>query len=146
MQPDICFHPNKKIMKNILFALVVLASCSTQKNQTDPATFLYGKDWTLTKLNGQAVVPSSSFKNPFLRFEKGKVNGNAGCNSLSGSFSLGDVNAIHFAPLMTTKMACPGLQTETDFLAALAQVDHFSITGNRLQLLKGDEVVAELQQ
>jgi heat shock protein HslJ len=133
-------------MKNIFIAMLFLASCATPKNQTDPAALLYGKDWTVTQLNGQAVVPSSSFKTPFLRFEKGKVHGNAGCNSLNGTIKLGEPSQLQFGPLMTTKMACDGMQTETDFLAALGQTDHFSITNNKLQLLKGEIVVAELQQ
>ena len=132
-------------MKLFLIGILFLAGCSTPKNQTDPAALLYGKDWTLVKLNGQQIVPSTTFKSPFLRFEEQKVHGNAGCNSLNGTTKLGEPRELHFGPLMTTKMACPGLQTETDFLSALALVDHFSITNNTLQLLKGDEVLAELQ-
>jgi heat shock protein HslJ len=133
-------------MKNIPLALFVLASCSTPKNQTDPAALLYGKDWTVTQLNGQVIVPSSSYRTPFLRFEKGKVHGNAGCNSLNATIRLGEPSQLHFGPLMTTKMACDSMQTETDFLSALGEADHFSITNNKLQLLKGELVLAEFQQ
>jgi heat shock protein HslJ len=63
----------------------------------------------------------------------GSVAGNGGCNTYNGPYTV-DGSAIAIGPLMSTKMACPTLDQETAFLAALAASTTFVISGDTLEL------------
>jgi heat shock protein HslJ len=63
------------------------------------------------------------------------VQGNTGCNSMRGSATL-DGTKLSFGPIATTKRYCP--QTagiETALLAALKDVQSWSIEGEQMRLL-----------
>ncbi len=63
-------------------------------------------------------------------------SGNTGCNSMSGSFNFSG-NDIQFnKSINTSKMSCNDYD-ETNFLAALKKVDHYTINGNQLELKQG---------
>ena len=65
---------------------------------------------------------------PFLIFDtKGnKISGNAGCNRLNGKLIISETNdSISIPPLMTTRMACPDMETENNILSALGNVKTF---------------------
>lgn len=127
---------------------------ATGCSSTRPATItsggsemLYQYQWNLEVLDGQQVNPTTG-KGSFLLFSPGPVNivaGNAGCNSLRGSFELSGENAMKFSPLMTTKMACPDINIETSFLDALSKVDNWSIIGDQLLLSNGKIPLAKLR-
>lgn len=63
----------------------------------------------------------------------GSVAGNGGCNTFNGPYTTdGDIIAI--GPLVTTRMACPELDQETAFLAALEAATTYAISGDTLEL------------
>lgn len=108
---------------------------------------LYQYQWNLEILDGQPINTATG-KRPYLLFSPGQVNtvaGNAGCNTLRGSFELSGETNLKFSPLMTTKMACPEMTTETSFLNALSKVDNWSIIGNQLLLSSGKIPLAKLR-
>jgi heat shock protein HslJ len=64
-----------------------------------------------------------------------RVNGQAGCNRISGSFEL-DGERLRFGRMLSTRRACfPDDGSEERFLASLAQVRRWQLQGNRLLLL-----------
>lgn len=98
------------------------------------------KYWKLTELFGKAIQMDSTFqKEPhiILKDQDNRVNGNGGCNTISGYFEVRSMNRISFTKMITTQMACPKMEIESQFLKALAAADNFNLTGDILTLNKG---------
>jgi putative lipoprotein len=93
--------------------------------------------WKLTRLGATTVQVAANQReaNLVIRPGKGQVAGSGGCNRFSGSCTV-DGNALAFGNLASTRMACAGgMDQETAFLAALAKVRSWRISGDRLELL-----------
>lgn len=95
--------------------------------------------WLLTELNGKAIKVDNSFrKEPFIIFkdDNNKYSGNGGCNYISGTYQLSDVNHISLSEGISTMMACPASEVESQFLKALQTADNYNINGDMLVLNK----------
>lgn len=101
-------------------------------------TNVAGRFWRLVALRGSPLPDNKSGKEPHLLFgTDGRVSGNAGCNSLMGSYERSAGNRLRFGALATTEMFCAeGMQTESEFLKVLSSTDNFSLapTGDTLYL------------
>ena len=91
--------------------------------------------WSLVRLNGQAPIPTSE---PItLEFETGgRAGGNSGCNSY-GSTYVSRGGSLTLTEMVSTLRACvdPSLNAqEAAYLAALAAVVEYEVTGDRLIL------------
>lgn len=64
------------------------------------------------------------------------ISGFSGCNNYGGKIK-GENGFIQFSNIYSTKMACPNLDLEGDYLDLLNQVDRFEIKRNDLYLYKG---------
>jgi heat shock protein HslJ len=62
------------------------------------------------------------------------VSGNAGCNRVSGSFTVNG-DEFRFGNLASTKMACPGYD-ESLYLEALNRVNRFRLNADQLSLFQ----------
>lgn len=132
-------------MKNItrtlavmLFVSVIAVSCNSTK--TDPLTALSSGRWMLDSLEGEKADSTNFGKGmPYLEFNKEemRVSGFAGCNRFMGGFTVAKENGISLDKLASTKMACMGVDRESEFLAALDKADHYKVKGESLQLLSG---------
>jgi heat shock protein HslJ len=92
---------------------------------------LSGATWVLAGAAGS--------REPFLRFEGGRVAGLGGCNRFGGTYvHKGD--RLSFSPLAATRMACPGevMKAEQAFFDMLAKVKGMKLSGEALELLDGD--------
>src|SRR5699024_11266410 len=101
--------------------------------------------WKLTELEGEKVVMDSTFNREphiVLRDEDNRVSGNGGCNQLMGTYELEGDNKISFSKMASTMMACPDLELEQKFAQMFENVDHYSLNGEKLELLQGDKVLA----
>ena len=81
-----------------------------------------------------------------LAFEaNGGAGGSGGCNRYSGTYTLdAAAGTLAFGALMQTEMACSPDATmtqEAGYLAALARVGAYRISGGNLQLLDGTGAV-----
>ena len=74
-------------------------------------------------------MPETTEKAPCLIFDtKGnKISGNVGCNRLTGKLNINGDNklSISILPVATTRMTCPGLETENNILSTLSSVKTF---------------------
>jgi heat shock protein HslJ len=101
---------------------------------TDPD--LIGTEWLLGDLPGQVLAdvrPTISFSGD------GTVEGNAGCNTFSGTYTV-DGSNLTLGPLNSTRMACEGAKgtLETAFLAAIQATTTYEITdAGELKLTSG---------
>ena len=96
--------------------------------------------WLLASINGEAVpeelnanvlfTPGSS---PAIQSEENAVNGNAGCNTFFGSYTI-EGDALSTGPFGLTKMMCEdaAMQVEQAFLAALESAQNYQIILNQL--------------
>lgn len=153
----------KKSIFIIGLAIAVMACNNTKKPETVaiipeqagnpvtiPAPGLFGNEWHLTVLNGEAIVLDTILnKAPFLVFDKenGRVTGRGGCNGFGGNFSIKEDGKIELSQMIATLMACPNLDLEQRFFEVLKNVKSYSINGNTL-ILKNDsgEAAAEFKK
>jgi heat shock protein HslJ len=92
-----------------------------------------GAVWSLISV-GDLEVPAEVGANLYM--EAGEANGNAGCNSFSGTYEL-DGASLSFAPEMAVTLAIcggPSQDVEDAHLPALGAVASWSIEGNILSL------------
>ena len=62
-----------------------------------------------------------------------RVSGSGGCNRMSGSYEAGH-GMLRFGPLVSTKMACVSMETETAFFRALERTRGYRIHDRTLTL------------
>ncbi|MDR1757490.1 MAG: nitroreductase family protein [Bacteroidales bacterium] len=99
---------------------------------------LLGHRWKLIELNGKAFPEQENKKEIFIFLnEDGTMNGNLGCNNVSGTYVLKEGNRIAFPGLVQTKMACLNkdvMNTETELSKVLNLTDSYLIENNVLVL------------
>lgn len=117
-----------------LFGMVGFSSCNcckkaTKAQRVDVKT-LNGV-WNVVELNGKAIQTSEN--GPFfeLNFAENRLHGKGGCNRTNGNFVLSadNASAISFPAVMTTRMACPDMATESAYLKALNEVTAVKAAG-----------------
>lgn len=86
-------------------------------------SFLNGA-WKVDAIKGVKVPASANIK-IVIDVDECKIHGNAGCNLLNGTIvvNLDKGDGIEFKDLATTRMMCPDMATEQQFLLALEEVD-----------------------
>jgi copper homeostasis protein (lipoprotein) len=97
------------------------------------------KFWKLTELNGKKIVVGATFnKEPhiILKNQETRVKGHGGCNSFFGTYELKPGNRITISQIGNTLMACPEMETETQFLKAIQAADSYFLKGDTLILHK----------
>ncbi len=120
----------------VLAGLIVgLTTVVSARSKDDSATVdLDGTSWVLSQIGSTTPTRDS---NVTLTFASGKASGNATCNRFSGAYEV-EGTGLSFGPLMTTMMACPDLDQETDYLAALALVTSYRVAQDQLHLLDSE--------
>lgn len=137
-----------------LFIAVVFAACGSTTppaaEHTDdapkaaPAATITGKDWVLLELEGAPVDSAADRRTPRLHFSATDktVSGQGGCNTFGGPVTINPDGALSFGDLVTTEMACPGLDLEGKVHAALRSVHRYALVGDTLLLSNAEGVVA----
>lgn len=124
-------------MKKYLFlclavvGIAVFASCKSQKAVVASFSDLDG-EWSVVELNGKKLNPTDSKQLIVIDVARKHLSGNAGCNRMNGSIEYTDTqkNIIKFPQVATTRMACPDLKGEQEFLDALNKVVRFQAEGD----------------
>ena len=131
----------------MIFAVVVtsaFAACKTIKSgaiSSEGVSQLSGT-WELDYISGPRIAFNGLYpaKPPFISFDisNKKFSGNTSCNSFSGNLDADDSTINFTAPLMMTKMACPG-EGEATFIEMLRKVSTYSVTNDStLNFMMGD--------
>jgi putative lipoprotein len=92
--------------------------------------------WRPIRIGDRDVIVTGQQREPWIVLEprSKRVTGSGGCNRISGSYEAG-VGMLRFGPLMSTKMACAALGTETAFLRALGATWRYRVRGRILELM-----------
>lgn len=123
----------------MIFTFFVL-SCNTPSSTTGAKlskslTALSAQNWQLFSLNGQKVNNTKGNQIPTLSFDPQNmsVSGNSSCNSFSGGFTV-EKEMLTLSNLAGTRMMCPDMKMETEFLSTIARVNSYTIYEGRLVL------------
>lgn len=97
---------------------------------------LVEKYWKLTELMGQPVVTPEGAKEAhmILKMEGNRVNGNSGCNTFNGTYTLKPGNRIRFSQMASTMMMCLNMETEKKMNEVLGMADNYVVNGDTLVL------------
>ncbi len=97
-----------------------------------------GRYWKLIEVNGKAVEPGSTQKEPYIQLneEDERLEATGGCNGLGGTFELKEPNRIKFSQIIGTMMACDNMEVETGLINALQTADSYHLNGDSLQLFR----------
>jgi copper homeostasis protein (lipoprotein) len=98
------------------------------------------KYWKLTEIMGKPVVKTDGMpKEPhmILKAADFRVSATGGCNQMNGGFTLMPMNRIHFTQMISTMMACPNMEVESQLAEVLSTADSYILQGDNLQLVKG---------
>lgn len=128
-----------------LIAVMLFGSCaSSQKSGANNDADLF-KTWRLVELDGQAVDTTKLNRPAQLTFEQAdqRVFGSAGCNSMTGKYTLEAPNKLTFSPMAATKMACPDMSLESKFHEIIGKVNTWSITEGFLVLSQDNAALAK---
>lgn len=79
--------------------------------------------WAVTKINGKAV-PAEAEMQLVIDTPEQKIHGNAGCNVMNGKIVINPdrQNSMSFTDMITTRMTCPFIESESELLNALSKV------------------------
>lgn len=115
-------------------------STNTTVKTTDPSKGKFAlaeTKWKLVELNGKAVKSTSS-KDYFINLDSksGKFAAYAGCNNLAGTFVMKSTGKLAFSKIIATKMACPNMEFESNFIKTIEKTDNYMIEGKMLHFHK----------
>lgn len=94
--------------------------------------------WNLVEMQAKAINPKDFDRNqPSLSIDltKGSLSGSAGCNRITGTLEpIGD--RISFGPIASTRMACPNMEVESQFLKLLSNAElRYKVSEEWLELI-----------
>lgn len=130
-------------IKIFLFALIsmTIMSCNSGNKKKDDTSnhSITEKYWKLKTLEGKEVEMVENQKREIyftLKNLENRITGFAGCNGISGEYTLEDGNRIKFSKIAVTQMFCPNTD-ESAFLKALNLADNYTIKEDVLSLNVG---------
>lgn len=106
----------------------------------DPA--MLSGNWILESIAGKDIkelFPEDRLSTLEFDAVEGRVKGNAGCNRYSGPYTINST-IIEVGSLMTTRMACPDLSGETEFVKTLSGTSILNATTDKLTFSKDGKV------
>jgi heat shock protein HslJ len=100
---------------------------------------LVGTTWYLRSIRGKELAVQPDMKRPFLvlRPAENRLNGFAGCNAFTGSYTTKAPDRLSFSNVAATRMMCPDMEMESKLLDALEKTDSYAIREGRLMLHRG---------
>lgn len=131
----------------VIVALLTMNACNSNEPQppastgSDEVTFeLAGTRWALMQLGDKTVTVSEGGREAYiwLNSTDGSVVGHAGCNRLSTKYKQSGAQ-LSFDDVITTRMFCPDMPTETALLGAMKATASWRITGSQLELLNAQQ-------
>lgn len=123
----------------------VTGCCACRSYQKKTRRPLAGTEWQLIQLNGSSIQPEAGRFTITLLAEGNRMTGIGACNRLTATYSATEKGALKIGPVAATRMACPGMERENAFVAALESATHYDMDGPMLLLLADGELRAVFQ-
>lgn len=138
-----------KILRKIVLltaaAALVAGCCPCRSYQKKTRRPLIGTQWQLIQLGGKSIRPEAGNYTLTFDGEENRIAGTDACNRITGTYRTDETRALKIGPLGSTRMACPDLQTEQAFTAALEAATHYDMDGPMLLILRDGELQAVFQ-
>ena len=116
-------------------AATTTASATPPARPPAPDAALRETRWVLRQLGPRPVVLAAGEREAYLHLlAAGGVEGQGGCNRFRGPATTGAPGQLSFGPLLSTRLACPSLATEQEFMQALAATQAYRLRGDTLRL------------
>lgn len=138
------------MQKALLFLafIGIMAGCAPKNIPSKDGTAnssLTNTRWKLTALSSLPNGLPKLSKDVFLQLDTGRIKGFAGCNNYFGGYTTSE-STLSFTGVASTKMFCQdGMDTENKLFQALNTTTHYRITGTKLDLLKGQDILASFE-
>ncbi|MDF0707111.1 META domain-containing protein [Flagellimonas okinawensis] len=98
--------------------------------------------WVLEEMKGTPVSKEDfdgrDLPNMEININDNRFSGFSGCNRMTGSLFY-EQDVLRFTQIASTRMACPSMDKETEFLTALQAGTTYKVENNRLFLSNGSE-------
>lgn len=128
------------VFLSLPFALYANDNNTTQFNIEQNLTFTQTY-WKLIDLHEHLLSPEKMSRDAHIVFSdikegKGTFKGASGCNDMLGKYEGNDNNiTIDTKHIAMTRMACPDMEIETQFIAVLGKASAWKMNANYLSLL-----------
>ena len=125
-----------RLLAGIIVAVaLVAAGCAVGGAASPSPATLEGRTFLSTKVQGHDLVPGSTVR---MTFQAGQLGIGAGCNQMSGAYSIVD-GRLAMGQMMTTEMGCePPLMAQDLWVGAFIGGATVTIAGDTLTLKNGD--------
>ena len=130
-----------------LMLSLLIPGCAADSKGGDSVSPIFGT-WTLESIDGESIdkILSMEMQVPDMKIStEGSIAGFGAVNSFNGKLDLEVAKSGVFSsgPFAATRMAGPpeAMELEQRVLGALDKADSFTVNGNDLELLSGDEVL-----
>jgi heat shock protein HslJ len=124
----------------IVLAIILTACNSAAPNPPADEAALTETTWKLYAIDKRKPIETN--KEITLTFSAGQANGNSGCNSFGGSYSVNG-NSIQFSQLASTMMACMQpegvMDQEQVILQYLNQAETYRFEDGKLVIVVSDQ-------
>ncbi|WP_170575475.1 META domain-containing protein [Ruegeria atlantica] len=120
-------------MTRLILTLPLLALFQCEKDETVAAYGAADQTWALQEIDGQPFEASAILRFP----EEGRIEGNAPCNSYSGTLNA-PYPWFEIQDLAATRATCSGLEAEGFYFAALMAMTQSEVSGSVL-ILRNDD-------
>ena len=120
----------------LLILVLPMPACAASGGSVATGPGLTENRWRPIQIGGHTVTVPEQQHEPWIHLDSKskRVTGSGGCNRFNGSFQAGD-GTLRFGELVSTKMACPSMKTESAFLQALDKTRRYRVTGRLLELM-----------
>lgn len=134
----------KNMIYPLIAAALILSCCcckTSKKNVANGQYPLIGTQWNLVALEGEEIGADFALR-PFITFDTaGNFQGNLGCNTFFGNYSVNKKQKMTFEFKGSTKRLCQQMGVERNFIKALKQdIVRYKIQGNELILYAAEEM------
>lgn len=129
------FRSEPSAISNIMLRFLFIASIVALSGCRDESVAAYGAGdaiWTLHSIDGQRAPANVTLSFP----ETGRIAGQAPCNSYSGKLDA-PYPWFEVTDLTATRIACPNLEAEGTYFAALMTMTQSEVSGHVL-ILRND--------
>jgi heat shock protein HslJ len=124
-----------KTLSPLALVVLLLTACSSAGGSSAPSAGLDGRTFLSTGVTGHPLVPGSTVR---LQFEAGRVGGGAGCNQISGPYTIVD-GRLTIGQVAMTAMGCEQpLMDQDSWLVSFLGGAKVALDGDTLTLANGD--------
>lgn len=110
----------------------------------DTDNSLLNKRWVLRELPGTTLPDLERDIHITFRPGSNRMDGFAGCNTISGTYTVKD-RELKIGDIGGTEMMCNYMDTERKVMEILGSTNHYTIAGDELKLLKDDEMLGRFE-